>query len=652
MKTIQLSKILALSLSLAILCASIFTGALTVSAVGEDPLMVNDCSSLDGWTKTGGGGTLNVNNNGYGSDSAIGCAVNYGAFRTVTLSFGETPLDLSNYKYLEWDVRFYENKNNGGTGTMWEQIKAAYGTNGNNQMLLKLSSSATDYNVFRLSTMTTTVSATNSEWVHFRVQIDAPNTPMGTFDKSAITAFYFATTDGATVSTVSDGVIRLDNIVATGYQEPGKDPIALCACENTAGWVYSGTAAITNSSSGRNGNAVMLEGGYGILRRLTYNLADPINADGYKTLEWDMTALRVGALTDQMTDILAAYSDKIGVEVGDGTNTKKFSLLDMEFSNIDASWWHVALSLENSGLDLTNISSFVIYTNENGAGDTNLANTIYKFDNINITVAKVTPNGYDYAAVAELVIEDCSDLSGWTYYGVADHENMTSNPNGFSGGTVQVFGGSCKIGPLKYTFENPVNISRHGRLSWKVRFMNAPTYPDMWETVSTAYADYIKATLTDNLGKSYSYMLNDIAVEETATAGWYTMTVDLAAASALDFTQLKSFTFQVTDGAYIDTTVPNGYLRIDSIAAIPSVPLEEGDINADHAVDIKDLLRFKAYLADNTVTFNETVADLDGSGVVDTDDLVCMRKLLVGISFEKVDYPVLNTQGWTQVVKL
>ncbi|MBR7070657.1 MAG: hypothetical protein IKI29_00580 [Clostridia bacterium] len=192
-----------------------------------------DCSTTDGWVKTGGGEALNVNANGYNSgfdtNSAIGCNVNYGAFRTVTYTF-PTAVDLTDYRYLEWDVRFHTNKNNGREGTMWEQIQAAYGTNGNNQLLLKLSSSTTDYNVFRLSRMTATVSTTNPEWIHFSVVIDNPNTPVGTFDKSAVTSFYFATTDGPVDTTVDDGLVRIDNIMAVKEVHQYEETVVAPTC--------------------------------------------------------------------------------------------------------------------------------------------------------------------------------------------------------------------------------------------------------------------------------------------------------------------------------------------------------------------------------------------------------------------------------------
>jgi len=640
------SRILSILMAMTILLSAV-AGALSVSAENGD-LVITDCDTTDGWVVSGGTG-VNINVNGYGSSTALHRQVMYGANRNLTYNL-PTALDVSRYTSVEWDMMFYTQKANGAEGTMWEQIVNKYVTV-DNALFLKLVSEGGGYRIYRFSKLDTAVSTSNSNWVHFSADIADYNTEVGTFDATKLTSFYFTTTDGGVDTTINDGFIRFDNIKATGYVEPQKTPIVVTECEDTTGWSYAGSAALTNSTSGKTGSALIVEGGYGILRKLTYTAATPIDATEYKAIEWDMTALVVKAITDQFETIAETYTDTIGVEISDGTNTVVFGLMDMEIDKVDASWWHFAVSLENSGLDLSNIVSFAIYTREEGITTTEVANTIYKLDNIYVTSATVEANGYDYAALKDIVIEDAEDLAGWTYYGEATHANMTSNVNGYTGSAVQIFGGYCKIGPVKYTFAEPVNVSRHGGLSWNIRILNGTANPDMWEMVAEAYADYIKATVTDANGNTYSYGLSDIKVEPTEKEGWYTMKVDFAKASAVDFSKLSSFTFQVSDGTYMDNTLINGNLRIDNITAVPAAPLAVGDVNGDGAVNILDLVVFKCHELGDEVEFFEETADLNADGAVTAADMVALRKVLFGYEVEPSAYALLNNTGWSETVK-
>lgn len=639
------SRILSLLMAMAILLTAV-TGVFTVSAA-EDDLVVTDCDTTDGWVVTGGT-PVSINVNGYGTNTALHRQVNYGACRNLTYNL-PTALDISNYSSIEWDTMFYTQKENGATGTMWEQIVNKY-VNTDNALYLKLISEGGGYRVYRMSKLSTTVSTSNSNWVHFSADIADFNTEVGTFDATKLTGFYFSTTDGGVDTTINDGFIRFDNIKATGYTAPQKSPIAISECENNSGWSYAGNATIGTSASGKTGSAVMLEGGYGALRKLTYTAANPIDVTDYKAIEWDMTALAVKVITDQFEAVAKSYSDTIGVEVSDGTNTAVFGLSDMQISKTDASWWHFAVSLENSGLDLSKINTFAIYTNTGAALDTTLANTIYKLDNIYATTADVIPNGIDFTELKEIVLEDAEDLSGWSYNNDAAHSNMTVNVNGYIGSTINVFAGYCKVGPLQYSFDNPVNVSRHAALSWNVRILKAGAADDLLSTALEAYKDYARVTVADADGNSYAYTLDDVKVEATEKDGWYKMSVELKAASGVDFTLLKSFTFQLTDGKYVDTTLSNCNMRLDNLTAVPAAPLALGDVNGDGNIDIKDLVRFKRYEAEVDVEFFSEAADLNDDGEVNSQDVTVLRKALLGVEAE-ASYALLDNTGWSETVK-
>lgn len=637
------SRILSLLMAMAILFTAV-AGALSVSAADSD-LVITDCDTTDGWVVSGGN-PVNINVNGYGTTTALHRQINYGATRSLTYNL-PTALDISNYTSIEWDMMFYTQKANGAAGTMWEQILNKY-VNTDNALYLKLIS-ANGYRVYRYSKLTATVSTSNSNWVHFSAVIDDCNTEVDTFDETALTGFYFSTTDGGVDTTIDNGFIRFDNIKATGYVAAQKNPIAITECESNANWTYGGSAAIGTSAAGKTGSAIMLEGGYGILRKLTYTAPAAINATGYSAVEWDMTALAVKVITDQFEAVAESYTDTIGVEISDGTNTATYSLLDLQISKTDASWWHFAVSLENSGLDLSKIASISLYTKAEGAGDTTLANTIYKLDNIYVTTAEVTPNGYNYATLKDTVLEDAEALTGWTYYADAAHANMTVNVNGYTGSAIQVYAGFCKVGPLKYTFANPVNLSRHGGLSWNVRFLNGTANPDLWDTVKVAYADYLKATVTDAEGGSCVYTLSDIKVTATDKEGWYTMRIDFADAENLDTTKINSFTFQLSDGTYHDANLINCNMRIDNLSAVVAEPVMMGDVNGDEEVNIRDLVRFKRYKANEEVEFNTAAADINGDGEVTAEDIVALRKVILGV--ETAQYAVLSNEGWSETVK-
>ena len=51
-----------------------------------------------------------------------------------------------------------------------------------------------------------------------------------------------------------------------------------------------------------------------------------------------------------------------------------------------------------------------------------------------------------------------------------------------------------------------------------------------------------------------------------------------------------------------------------------------GDANGDGTMDIRDLVRVKRYIADNSVEIVNVAADIDGDGKVNANDLTCYVK--------------------------
>lgn len=58
------------------------------------------------------------------------------------------------------------------------------------------------------------------------------------------------------------------------------------------------------------------------------------------------------------------------------------------------------------------------------------------------------------------------------------------------------------------------------------------------------------------------------------------------------------------------------------------------DVNSDNTVDIRDLVRFKKYLASG-VEINLSAAELNGDSSVTGDDMTILRKCLLGVDEAK-----------------
>jgi uncharacterized repeat protein (TIGR02543 family) len=79
----------------------------------------------------------------------------------------------------------------------------------------------------------------------------------------------------------------------------------------------------------------------------------------------------------------------------------------------------------------------------------------------------------------------------------------------------------------------------------------------------------------------------------------------------------------------VGSFTPDGDLTLYAIwAADPVGPA--GDVNGDGKTDLLDLVRLHKHLAGLAVPLEDAGTDLDGSGVIDSRDLLLLRMLLVG----------------------
>ncbi len=373
-----MKKIISLLSVFAILFSSIYVGILGINVFAQPKeLLISDCETLTGWTKTGGN-ALSINPNGF-TGKAVACNIDRGAFRTATLTV--EPMDISPYQNIEWDVMMHTGAQPG----MWDDVKKYYG----DEVYLKVGSSATDYNVYRLSKMTVEQDEGNNLWYHFSIDLENPSSTTGSFDKTKMTMFYFSTIDGGVNASVRNGHIRIDNIYARNLlsEKPEEvDDIILSECETTEGWSYANAGMMSTTTNGMTGKAININTSYGAFRKLTFT--KDVDLSKHNTLEFDLFCMKVGDVAhDMWSDIKASYGDKIAVEVSDGTNTNTYGLNKWKVTALGNNWHHVIINLGDAStgskkLDLAKFKTFSVYANITGTLDTNLPNTTFRVDNL------------------------------------------------------------------------------------------------------------------------------------------------------------------------------------------------------------------------------------------------------------------------------
>ncbi len=386
---------------------------LNAFAAETKTLVITDCDTTDGWVVSGGT-PVSINVNGYGTTTALHRQTNYGAFRNLTYNLPES-VDISEYDTFEWDMMFYTQKANGAEGTMWEQIVNKY-VKGDNALYLKLIS-ATGYRVYRFSTLNAEVSTSNSNWVHFTATIDTYNTEVNTFDATALTGFYFSTTDGNVDTTIDDGFMRIDNmkVVGTEESEPVTPPtgddetetsdLLISDCDTaengTTGFVHTGGNAfkIGDSTLGwgsLSDNFTYRHVNYGAFRQSYFKLDNATDISGYKSLKWDMYFGPVGL----WEAIQESYGSTIYVKLfntDDDTGARMLFALDKIIStpiNGAPGWYSMAVNFDDCtnsiNFDNTKLTRFSFVTIEGGALDTDIAEGVIGFDNIYLSAKAVT----------------------------------------------------------------------------------------------------------------------------------------------------------------------------------------------------------------------------------------------------------------------
>lgn len=198
---------------LAVLLALSFAACNLAPAWAEDgtpadSVEFTSCDTLEGWSKTGGNPML-FSANGYHSSGAVGCNINYGAFRSAVYQRPQT-VDLSPYLTVEWDVMFHTD----GQPGMWDEIVQYYAE----ELYMKLGDAGGGTRIWKLDAITYAAASDDGRWVHFTVSLDRYTSQSESFDLSQVKTFAFSTVDGQVNQNVRNGHIRFDNILAANLR--------------------------------------------------------------------------------------------------------------------------------------------------------------------------------------------------------------------------------------------------------------------------------------------------------------------------------------------------------------------------------------------------------------------------------------------------
>ena len=617
------------------------------SALTPEKFVINECDSLEGWV----GSNLQPTNDqaqACNSAAAISRNSNYGVF--IGGYEPAEPIDISDYTYIEWDMMFMLNGDT--TGAMWEQILAAYSSTGtNNTLFLRLSSNGnkSERAIWRSSAIEVTQPYANKNWFHFKAAIDNPN-DAGTFDPAKMTEFYFTTCDAGETyfdKSIGSGVIRIDNIYATGLKEqpvvPGDangdgvtdlldlirikkylagtvseisagadmnsngivnnfdmvclrklllgvdytsdvepvETVTITDCETEDGWTQESNNTGLELQPGRGvggTGAIYAYGGYGALRKITYTLNTPIDLSGTATLEWDQyTVVQSGENLgmEQFETVYKAYKDYAAVAVSDGAVEVAFSVSKWQVGEPgEGNYRHIAVSLADSGLDLSNIVSVSFYTLPNGVGSpvTTVPSAIFRFDNIIATANTVTPNWSGSSSVPDddnipdVDISKCEDKTGWSYAN-GDNNIINGTNLGIDGTYVSVATGFGALRELKFTPTVPLDLTDTPSVEWDMVITETSNGLEYFYAAAEAYSASAGIKVSDG-SNTVLVGVDEWEVGTPDANKWRHIAASLAG-KGLNLSNIVSLTFVTCPvGQSADSTLSDNVIyRLDNIIA-------------------------------------------------------------------------------------
>lgn len=266
-----------------------------------------------------------------------------------------------------------------------------------------------------------------------------------------------------------------------------------------------------------------------------------------------------------------------------------------------------------------------------------------------------------------LVISECDSLEGWTGTNLSVTDNAAQ-----ACGSAAAINRNCGYGVFAagYGME-PTDISGYTYIEWDMMYMlNNDTTGALWELVKAAYSSegknntlYMRLSSEGSNNERAIWRSSSLEITQPyENKNWFHFKAEIASPNTdagFDPSKCTGFYFTTCDAGsgYYDTSIGNGAIRIDNIYATgkKEQPVLPGDANGDGAADITDLIRVKKYLA-GSVSEVAAGADMNSNGVVNNFDMVCLRKLLLGVDYssdiEETETVVINDceelAGWTQ----
>ncbi len=382
------------------LITSVIVAAIPVFAAidTENSLLISDCETTTGWSRLPTGATFAINNNGM-TGKALGIDTTNGTLRGIVYAAPQA-LDASEYTKIEWDMFF--GKAGDPAVCTWTNITSS--TIYQSLIGVEISSSLTDFNVYKLDKLTATPVDGMSGWYHFSIVIDDATAKNGSFNPAALQGFKFYTNPSAGVdAAVPNTLMKLDNVYATTkkavVQVPDTMTVTDCTPVGTskvedANGTWSRLPVgqpieFQNDTVLAGGTAITVTASYGTLRELKYTLKNPTDISAYTRLEWDMRVWKEGDPATAMWEtICSAYGDRVKVVIASANGTLTIPSTKITANPMEGktACYDVSVNLADGVVggtfDASAITSFGLYTNADGAAVTTLPNAIIRLDNL------------------------------------------------------------------------------------------------------------------------------------------------------------------------------------------------------------------------------------------------------------------------------
>lgn len=625
-----------------------------------ETVTITDCETEDGWTQESNNTGLELQpGRGVGGTGAIYAYGGYGALRKITYTLN-TPIDLSGTATLEWDQYTVVQS---GENLGMEQFETVY-------------KAYKDYAAVAVSDGAVEVAFSVSKWQvgepgegnYRHIAVSLADSGLNLANIESITFYTLPQNVGQLDTSVPTAVFRFDNIIATSNpvtpnfieseepevpEEPTIPDIVITPCDSTDGWEAESSAtgltiSPTNGIDG--GAAIYAAGGYGALRKITYTLSSVLDLTNNSTLEWDQYTVVQGGDNNGLEQFMAvyeSYQDYAAVAVSDGTETVEFKINKWEIGEVGArNFRHIAVSLADSGLDLSNIVSVSFYTLPNGVGSpvTTVPSAIFRFDNIIATANTVTPNWSGSSSVPDddnipdVDISKCEDKTGWSYAN-GDNNIINGTNLGIDGTYVSVATGFGALRELKFTPTVPLDLTDTPSVEWDMVITETSNGLEYFYAAAEAYSASAGIKVSDG-SNTVLVGVDEWEVGTPDANKWRHIAASLAG-KGLNLSNIVSLTFVTCPvGQSADSTLSDNVIyRLDNIIATNNTVEPNWEGSGDNTGTA-----FMPSLFGNGMIFQQN-KDMNLWGITDQPNESVEAKLYKGAQLVETQTAVSDSDG-------